>query len=196
MYLTGFEDSVVLRFAKLELVRNQWRQFNYLLDTANQYNPIPANTATTVKQLAVNVEENASRYPVNYKTPPGVIRQQQLSNNNVNLLQNEQSLSMQVCNLDQGDARGVFKTLSLDLRQYKQLQMYVHAESVKSTNDINNGDLYAVISLGNDLISNFYEIKIPLEMTPWGTTDDDLIWPSKQYARSVARKTDRIESGA
>lgn len=178
MYLTGFEDSVVLRFAKLELVRNQWRQFNYLLDTTNQYVPIPASTPTTVKQLAVNVEENASRYPVNYRTPPGVIRQQQLSNNNVNLLQNEQSLSMQVCNLAQKDARGVFKTLNLDLRQYKQLQMYVHAESVKSTGDIKNGELYAVVRLGNDLISNFYEIKIPLNMTPWGTTDDDLIWPA------------------
>jgi cell surface protein SprA len=70
MYLTGFEDSVVLRFAKLELVRNQWRQFNYQLDTSNQYKPIPTNTTTTVKQLAVNVEENGSRYPVNYRTPP------------------------------------------------------------------------------------------------------------------------------
>jgi cell surface protein SprA len=178
MFMTGFSDSVVLRFAKLELVRNQWREFNYLLDTANSYVPIPANTPTTVKQLAVNVEENSSRYPVNYKTPPGVIRQQQLSNNNVNLLQNEQSLSLQICNLNKGDARGVFKTLSLDLRQYKHLQMYVHAESVKSAGDIKNGELYAIIRLGNDLISNFYEIKIPLDITPWGTTDDDLIWPA------------------
>jgi cell surface protein SprA len=70
-------------------------------------------------------------------------------------------LSMQVCNLAQGDARGVFKTMNLDLRQYKSLQMYVHAESVKSTGDIKNGELYAIIRLGNDLISNFYEIKIP-----------------------------------
>ena len=179
MYLTGFEDSVVLRFAKLELVRNQWRQFNYLLDTASQYTPIPTTTTTTVKQLAVNVEENSSRYPVNYKTPPGVIRQQQLSNNNVNLLQNEQSLSLQVCNLVKGDARGVFKTMNLDLRQYKQLQMYIHAESVKSSSDIKDDELYAVIRVGNDLISNFYELKIPLKMTPWGTGDDNQIWPAK-----------------
>jgi cell surface protein SprA len=200
MYMTGFEDSVVLRFAKLELVRNQWRQFNYLLDTSNQYKPIPANTTTTVKQLAVNVEENASRYPVNYRTPPGVIRQQQLSNNNVNLLQNEQSLSMQVCNLAQGDARGVFKTMNLDLRQYKQLQMYVHAESVRSSTDIKNGDLYTVVRIGNDLISNFYEIKIPLEITPWGTTDDELIWPTNNLLdlsldRLTALKVSRNNNG-
>ncbi|OQP51291.1 cell surface protein SprA [Niastella yeongjuensis] len=200
MYLTGFEDSVVLRFGKLELVRNQWRQFNYLLDTSSQYVPIPGNTPTTVKQLAVNVEENASRYPVNYKTPPGVVRQQQLSNNNVNLLQNEQSLSLQVCNLNKGDARGVFKTISLDLRQYKQLQMYVHAESVKSAGDIKNGELYAIIRLGNDLISNFYEIKVPLNITPWGTTDDDLIWPAANNLdlaldRLTALKVSRNNSG-
>nr|WP_236065505.1 cell surface protein SprA [Niastella soli] len=191
MFMHGFEDSVVLRFAKLELVRNQWRQFNYLLDTTNQYVPIPGNTPTVVKQLAVNVEENASRYPVNYKTPPGVIRQQQLSNNNVNLLQNEQSLSLQVCNLNKGDARGVFKTLNLDLRQYKQLQMYVHAESAKSAGDLKNGELYAIVRLGNDLISNFYEIKIPLDITPWGTTDDDLIWPA---ANNLDLSLDRLTS--
>ena len=178
MYLTGFEDSVVLRFAKLELVRNQWREFNYLLDTTSQYVNIPPGT-TTVKQLAVNVEENSSRYPVNYKTPPGVIRQQQLSNNNVNLLQNEQALSLQVCNLMKGDARGVFKTINLDLRTYKQLQMYIHAESVQSSTDIKDNELYAVIRLGNDLISNFYEVKIPLQMTLWGATADDAIWPLK-----------------
>jgi cell surface protein SprA len=189
LYLTGFEDSVVLRFAKLELVRNQWRQFNYQLDTSSRYLPIPANTPTIVKQLAVNVEENSSRYPVVYKTPPGVIRQQQLSNNNVNLLQNEQSLSLQVCNLARGDARGVFKTMNLDLRQYKQLQMYVHAESVKSSADIKNDELYATIRLGNDLISNFYEIKIPLDITPWGTSDDDLIWPAKN---ELALALDRL----
>jgi cell surface protein SprA len=200
MFLTGFEDSVVLRFAKLELVRNQWRQFNYLLDTASQYLPIPPSAPTTVKQLAVNVEENGSRYPINYKTPPGVIRQQQLSNNNVNLLQNEQSLSMQVCNLAQNDARGVFKTLNLDLRQYKQLQMYVHAESVRNSADIKNGEMYAVIRLGNDLISNFYEIKIPLDMTPWLTTDDDLIWPANNnldlsLERLTALKVSRNNNG-
>ncbi len=179
MYLTGFQDSVILRFAKLELVRNQWRQFNYLLDTTGQYVTIPVNTNTVVNQLAVNVEENSSRYPIPYKTPPGVVRQQQLSNNNVNLLLNEQSLSLQVCNLARRDVRGVFKTMSLDLRRYGRLQMYMHAESKVSSGDIKNNELYGVIRLGNDLISNFYEIRIPLAITPWGTSDDALIWPAQ-----------------
>ncbi len=178
MFLHGFEDSVIMRFAKLEMVRNTWRRFNYELDTTGQYKIIAANTTTSFNQLAVNIEENSSRKPVLYKTPPGVVRQQQLSNNNVNVLLNEQSLSMQICNLEEGESRGVFKTLNLDLRQFSRLQMYWHAESVKSSTDIKDNELYAVMRLGNDLINNFYEIRIPLKMTPWGTTDPATIWPT------------------
>ncbi len=179
MYLTGFTDSVVLRFAKLELVRNQWRRFNYELDTTGQYVLIPTNSGTTFKQLAVNIEENSSRKPVPYRTPPGVVRQQQLSNNNVNILLNEQSLSMQVCALPKKEVRGVFKTMNLDLRQYGRLQMYIHAESVNSSTDIKDNELYGVVRLGNDLINNYYEVRIPLKITPWYTNADDLIWPSQ-----------------
>ncbi len=179
MYLTGFTDSVVLRFAKLELVRNQWRRFNYELDTTGQYVTIPPTSSTSFKQLAVNIEENSSRKPIPYRTPPGVVRQQQLSNNNVNILLNEQSLSLQVCGLPIKETRGVFKTMNLDLRQYGRLQMYIHAESVNSSTDIKDGELYGVIRLGNDLINNFYEVRIPLKMTPWNTNSDDLIWPSQ-----------------
>lgn len=178
MFLTGFQDSVVLRFAKLELVRNQWRRFNYELDTTGTYELIPANTQTTFNQLAVNVEENSSRRPIAYKTPPNVIRQQQISNNNVNLLLNEQSLSMQICGLKKADVRGVFKTLNLDLRQYGKLLLYTHIESGGNTDDLRDNDMYAVIRLGNDLINNFYEIRIPLKKTPWGASADADIWPT------------------
>lgn len=177
MFLTGFEDSVVLRFAKLELVRSQWRKFSYELDTTGQYLPLPTNNNVSFNQLAVNIEENSARSPIPYKTPPGVIRQQQLSNNNVNMLLNEQSLSMQICDLPQNQSRGVFKNMNLDLRMYGKLQMYVHAESTKFNGDIKNDELFAVIRLGNDLINNFYEIKIPLKVTAWGSLDAALIWP-------------------
>lgn len=179
MFLNGFEDSVILRFAKLELVRNTWRRFNYELDTAGQYLPIPSNTSVEFNQLAVNIEENSSRKPVPYKTPPGVVRQQQLSNNNVNILLNEQSLSMQICNLPTKTTRGVFKTLNLDLRQYSRMQMYWHAESVNTSTDIKDGEIYAVMRLGNDLINNYYEIRIPLKMTAWNVTDPSAIWPAQ-----------------
>ncbi len=177
MFLTNFEDSVVLRFAKLELVRNQWRKFNYELDTTGQYLPLPQNGTVSFNQLAVNIEENSARSPIPYRTPPGVIRQQQLSNNNVNILLNEQSLSMQICDLPQYQSRGVFKNMNLDLRLYGKLQMYIHAESTKFSSDVKDDELFAVIRMGNDLINNFYEIKIPLKITSWGDLDAALIWP-------------------
>ncbi|HUR12219.1 MAG TPA: cell surface protein SprA [Flavitalea sp.] len=177
MFLHNFEDSVVLRFAKLELVRNQWRRFNYELDTLGQYAQIPQNTITSFNQLAVNIEENSSRDPIPYKIPPGVVQQQQTSNNNVNLLLNEQSLSLQICNLGLGDVRGVFKTMNLDLRQYGKMLMYTHVESGGLTDNLNDDDVYSVVRFGNDLINNYYEIRTPLKKTPWGTTSDVNIWP-------------------
>lgn len=178
MFLTGFSDSVTFRFAELELVRNQWRNFTYEIDTTGVYNPIPANSPTSLKVLAVNVEENSKRQPVNYVIPPGIERVQQLSNNNVNLLQNEQSMSLQVCGLSNGKSRGVFKDVNLDLRQYGRLQMFVHAESVQGQTPLNDNDLNAVIRLGSDFVSNYYEVKIPLKLTAFGTAKDSLVWPS------------------
>ena len=200
MFLNDFEDSVVLRFAKLELVRNNWRRFNYELDTTGLYVKIPDNTPTTFNQLSVNIEENSSRKPINYRTPPGVIRQQQLSNNNVNVLLNEQSLSLQICDLQQHKVRGVFKTLNLDLRQYARMQMYWHAEAVKATNALNDGDLYAVIRLGNDLTSHYYEVRIPLKVSPWNTSDPASVWPASNeldlaLEELTQLKIDRNKSG-
>jgi cell surface protein SprA len=177
MFLNEFEDSTVLRFAKLELVRNNWRRFTYDFDTSGQYKPINLNGPTTFNVSAVNIEENDKRDPIPYRIPPGIERVQALSNGGINILQNEQSLSMVMNNLAEGDTRGVFKNLTLDLRQYKKLSMFVHAESQKGQTAIKDGEAYAVIRIGNDFINNFYEIKYPLKVTPFGTTDENIIWP-------------------
>jgi len=177
MFLTGFEDSVVCRFAKLELIRNQWRRFSYEVDTTGVFKKLPANDPVKVDVLAVNVEENDERQPIPYKEPPGIERQQQLSNNNVPLLLNEQSLSLKFNNLTQKESRGVFKTISYDLRQYGKLDMFIHAEEVLYQGFIKDKDLNAVIRIGNDFVSNYYEIRVPLKITPWGTTDSLGIWP-------------------
>ncbi|HEY8388619.1 MAG TPA: cell surface protein SprA, partial [Parasegetibacter sp.] len=177
MFLTDFEDTVVLRFAKLDLVRNQWRRFSYQLDTAGRQIQIDPNSPTTLNTLAVNLEENDRRQPVPYRIPPGIERVQQLSNNNVNILQNEQALSLQICNLAEGEARGVFKTMNLDLRQYGRLSMFIHAESVIGQPAVKDNELYAVVRLGTDFIHNYYEIKVPLKITLPGQSIDSLVWP-------------------
>ena len=180
MFLTDFADSVVLRFAKMELVRNNWRRFAYDLDTNGQYKPIDlANNATRFNVSAVNIEENDRRDPIPYRTPPGIERVQALSNGGINILQNEQALSINVVNLREGDGRAVFKSFSHDLRQYKKLSMFYHAESLKEFSPIRDGEVYAVVRIGNDYINNFYEIKFPLKVTPFGSSDPKVIWPAE-----------------
>ncbi|NCI47992.1 T9SS outer membrane translocon Sov/SprA [Sediminibacterium soli] len=181
MYMTDFEDSIVLRLAKLDLVRNQWRQFTYNIDTTGSYTPINNASGTTFNTLAVNLEENSSRQPVNYLMPPGVERVQLLSNNGVNLQQNEQAMSLKVTSLLNGDARGVFKTLNLDIRQYGKLSMYLHAESIPGQRPVQNNELYALVRIGQDFLNNYYEIKIPLTVTAAGVYtrgQEEKVWPT------------------
>src|SRR5688572_1660663 len=177
MFLTGFEDTVVCRFAKLELIRNQWRRFTYEVDTSGIFKRLPANDPVKVDVLAVNVEENDQRQPIPYTIPPGSERQQQLSNNNVPLLLNEQSLSLRLNNLTQKETRGVFRTQSYDLVRYGRLDMFIHAENGLPGEFIQHGDLNAVIRIGNDFVGNYYEVRIPLKITRWGETDSLAIWP-------------------
>ncbi|NCW87562.1 MAG: cell surface protein SprA, partial [Chitinophagia bacterium] len=177
MFVTGFEDSVVLRFGKLELVRNQWRRFRNQIDTTGNYTTLPIPDYTNVNILSVNVEENDQRQPIIYRIPPGIERQQQLSNNNVPLLMNEQSLSMQICGMPNKEARGVFKTMNMDMRQYGKLEMFIHAESVEGAAPLRPGDISAVVRIGNDFNGNYYEVKIPLKRTEFGERDSVRIWP-------------------
>ncbi len=179
MYLSDFEDSVVMRFARLDLVRNQWRRFQFELDTTGSYTPL-VNTSTIFNVLAVNIEENSKRQPVNYLIPQGIERVQQLSNNNINILQNEQAMSLQVRDLANGDARGVFKTFNLDMRQYGKLSMFVHAESIIGQRVVADGDLNAVIRIGQDFLNNYYEVKVPLKVTPpkqYAKGEEEKVWP-------------------
>ncbi|MEI8099910.1 MAG: cell surface protein SprA, partial [Sediminibacterium sp.] len=182
MYLSEFEDSVVMRFGRLDLVRNQWRQFTYNLDTTGSYTPLNTTNGTYFNTLAVNLEENSSRQPVNYLIPPGIERVQQLSNNGVNLLQNEQSMSLQVRNLYTGDSRAVFKSMNLDMRQYGKLSMFIHAESIAGQRQLKDKEVNAVIRIGQDFLNNYYEIKIPLHITAPGTYakgQEDKVWPTE-----------------
>ena len=199
MYLTGWSDSVVLRFAQLQLVRNSWRSFSYVVDTTGNMTLLPTST-TSFNVTAVNIEQNSSRSPIPYVSPPGVLRQQELSSNNVNLLLNEQAMSLQICNLMQGDARGVYKTTNLDLRRYGTLDMFVHAEAV-TQGQLQDNDLSYVVRLGSDFVANYYEIRVPIKVSQWGSTTADQIWPSLNNLdlslnRLIQLKVDRNNHGS
>lgn len=179
MYMAGWEDSITMRFARLDLVRNQWRQFTYDVDTAGKYNNV--SSTSTFNTLAVNLEENSSRRPVNYVIPPGIERVQQLSNNGVNLLQNEQALALRFSGLEPTKSRAVIKTLNMDLRHYGKINMFAHLDyPEKALNIPAYGDINLVVRIGQDYLTNYYEIKIPLQATKPGNyakVDADKVWP-------------------
>ncbi len=174
MYLTGFNEDVVLRFGTLDLVRGDWRAYTESLQP--DVDPIPADDGTFVDVNTVNIQENENRSPVPYVLPPGVIREQ-LNNNNTIVRQNEQSLAFTVCDLEGEDSRGVFKNINIDMRQYKRLKMFLHAESFDN-NFVANNELVGFIRIGTDFTDNYYQIEIPLEITPGGSSSATAVWPA------------------
>ncbi|MCX6310380.1 MAG: cell surface protein SprA, partial [Bacteroidetes bacterium] len=183
MYFKNCDKPVVCRFARLEFVRSDWRKYNYSLLSPGEY--ISNDQSNTEFDLAaVNIEENGNKTPVNYVLPPGIDREQNVQSATIVRL-NEQALSMKVCNLEDGDSRAAYKTsTNLDVRSYKKIRMFIHAENrAGSTTPLANGDLVAIIRMGSDQTDNYYEYSIPLQVTPPGTYDANdaaertKVWP-------------------
>jgi len=162
MYMTDFTTPTTLRFATMELVRNQWRRYMQDLSevTTGLDNCDPEETSFDVD--AVNIEENSGRTPFNYVLPEDIQRETSLGV--FNALQNEQSLSMIIKGLCKDDSRAVFKTLNMDMRVYDRLKMFVHAEA-RDGLPVNNDGLSVFIRLGSDIKENYYEYEIPLTMS-------------------------------
>ncbi|MCH5346983.1 MAG: cell surface protein SprA, partial [Muribaculaceae bacterium] len=182
MFMTGFKQTTHLRFATLELVRGEWRTYDFNL---NNRGDAPAEGQLDIS--VVNIEENAEREPVNYVLPPGVTRITDPGQSQITQL-NEQSMSMKVIGLQAGDARGVYRNTQLDLRNYKRLQMWIHAESlIDDVTNLRNGELSVFVRLGSDVKSNYYEYEIPLTLTPPGMYNNELpserfeVWPESNY---------------
>ena len=144
MFMTNFEEPVVLRFATLNLIRSEWRTYEQALSS----NTGAASISGTINVSSVNIEENGDREPVNYVLPPGISRvidpsQPQLRQDN------EQSLCIKITDMNTGDARAIYKNVNLDLRQYKRLQMFTHANAL--LNDITgleDGEMSVFIQIG------------------------------------------------
>ncbi|MEL6922530.1 MAG: cell surface protein SprA, partial [Bacteroidota bacterium] len=161
MYLKNFNEPTTVRFGRLELVRNQWRRYRRNLVNGGPATTIEGADPTLFDVNAVNIEENSRRTPFNYVLPPGIQREQSISSIS-NILQNEQSLSLDVCNLPDGDARAIYKILNLDMRTFNRLRMFVHAESM---DDIPPGKLTMFMRLGSDFEKNYYEYEIPITLS-------------------------------
>ena len=182
IFLTGFKEVTHLRFASLELVRGEWREYEYNL-TSRKESPAEGELDMSI----VNIEENSGRDPINYVLPPDVSRQQDPGASQATQL-NEQSLQIKVTGLMPEDARGAYKNTQLDLRLYRRLQMWIHAESlVNDVMGIKDGEIALFVRLGSDIKNNYYEYEIPLEVTPPGYynnynyADRQKVWPLSNY---------------
>lgn len=192
MYLTGFNDDVVLRFATLDLVRGDWRTYTNTLQPG--IDDIPSDDGTVTDVNTVNIEENFGRQPIPYVLPPGVIREQ-LNNNNTIIRQNEQSLSFVVENLESEDSRGVFKNVNIDVRQYERIKMFMHAEKILNADySDNDTPLVGFLRIGTDFSENFYQIELPLQFTSFNATSEDEIWPDVNQIDVALDDLNRVKS--
>ncbi len=182
MFMTGFSNDITLRFGTLDLVRGEWRRYTNSIETGT---PLPSPDPATLDVLSVNIQENSDRKPIPYRTPPGVVREQ-LYNNNTIINQNEQSLSLRVSGTDglpQNESRAVFKNISVDMRQFKNIKMFLHAESfvdelVNPTEALKDGEMAAFLRFGNDFTQNYYEVELPLKVTSQlDANTAEKVWP-------------------
>ena len=177
MFLTNFKKPIVLRFGTLDLVHSKWRTYDQ---------PLGAASGGTLEASAVSLEENAEKTPVNYVLPPGISREQDPSQPQL-VEANEQALSMVVKDLTHGEAKAVYKNSTLDLRQYKRIQMFTHANALEqNATNLKNGQLAVFIRLGSDYKNNYYEYEIPLKLTEPrnnynrnSSADRKLVWPEE-----------------
>ena len=73
-------------------------------------------------------------------------------------------------------ARAIYKNISIDLRRFKNLKMFMHLQKNEGALAINDDDFSAIIRLGTDLNDNYYQIELPLKVSLNGTSALDL-WP-------------------
>lgn len=168
VFLKEFTQSTVFRFGTLDLVRSDWRRYSQTLQT-NKDDPADDNTDFSVGVIGTLENEGS------YERPPG-IEPEELFNNNTVVQQNEQSLLVNVCNLESQDSRGVFKNINIDMRQFKRMRMFMHLEE-DGVGIPNSNTVVGFVRLGNDLTENYYQIEVPLKISE--TTTREGIWPEE-----------------
>ncbi|OMP31364.1 cell surface protein SprA [Mangrovimonas sp. DI 80] len=183
MYLKEFTQPTVLRFATLDLVRSDWRRFTGDLDN----DPTNESPNLEFSTGVVGLQENEG----NYVLPPGV-ELEELNNNNNIVRQNEQSLVVKTCQLEATDSKGVFKNINIDMRQYKKLRMFMHAENGES-GTLNDNDLVGFIRMGNDFTDNFYQIEVPLQVSSGGISAT-AVWPEENEINLPLELLQQIKS--
>lgn len=182
IFMKGFSQRAILRFAEMQLVRGEWRKYSgSMLQGAE--GTADSKDDGSLEISAVNIEEDGSKKPINYTLPPGFNRVIDPSSPQLTEL-NEQSMLYRVRGLADGDARASYKNVTLDIRQYGRLRMEVHGEAI-APQPLKDGDVTVFIRIGSDYQDNYYEYEVPLHVTipkakfdNDNTSDRELVWPA------------------
>ncbi|WKS96140.1 cell surface protein SprA [Riemerella columbina] len=179
MILKGFDETSTLRFGTFDLVRSDWRKYTKNLAVGNNSDEGSYTVDNANFDVGgVNLEENALGTPP-YVMPPGIERQV-LSGTTGSQRQNEASLYLKATNLSPTThaSRGVFKNVSLDMRRYQKLELFVHAENLKEvTSNRVDPEAKFFIRFGSDATDNYYEYESSLKYTAISATSPLDIWP-------------------
>ncbi|RPI19062.1 MAG: cell surface protein SprA [Ignavibacteriae bacterium] len=159
IWFKGMVDTTYISIVDMNLVGNQWQKSN--------------KVDTSYSISVVNIEDNANYYDTPVQ-PPEILRQRDQTSTDQTTLLNEQSLSLEVRNLSQGQgkfASKIFNTRPIDLLNYKILKLFVNGDSTFRYTDTANYDAAVVIRFGSDTL-NYYEYRAPVHPdkrpgSPW-----------------------------
>ena len=116
----------------------------------------------------VGIQENGRREPFRYVLPRG-IQQERIFSTFSNILQDENSLALNVIGLTDSCEMMMTRLTRLDMRQFDDLEMFVHAE--ERGQPLEDGDLSVFIRIGKDFLNNYYEYEVPLVFSDSTITD-------------------------
>ncbi|HRK52897.1 MAG TPA: cell surface protein SprA [Cyclobacteriaceae bacterium] len=171
MYMTGFSQPVVLRLAKFRAVGNKWRRYEGNLEESSFGETLEPNL-DNFSVSVVNVEENGS----GNSEKPAYIEPLQRDRDVTSTQQrrlNEQSVQLCVTDLQDGDARAIYKNVTMDFFNYGRIKMFLSAHGPNLEDD----QLHGFIRMGTDFDENYYEIEVPLKITTPGASSIESIWP-------------------
>ncbi|GAB1444851.1 cell surface protein SprA [Flammeovirgaceae bacterium] len=173
VFMTGFSQPVVLRMAKFRTVGNKWRRYEGNLEESSFGESLEPNL-DNFSVSVVNVEENGSGNSEKPAYVPPLQRDRDVTST-VQRRLNEQAVQLCVTDLQDGDARAIYKNVTMDFFNYGRIKMFLSAYGPS----LQDNQLHGFIRMGTDFDQNYYEIEIPLKMTTPGASSIESVWPEE-----------------
>ncbi|MFH0992381.1 MAG: cell surface protein SprA [bacterium] len=149
LWLTGAQDELLIRITEFNLIGNQWEELK--------------KNDSTMRVSSVSWEENPD-----YSIDNPVSRVKDRMRADQNVLMNEQSLSLEIRELKDGQSRQAIKRFParpLDVFSYKMMRMFVHGDERlgyrPAFTDTSDYDLEFFFRFGTDSL-NYYEYRAPV----------------------------------